>query len=93
MNNNNKKNISQKVSIITLYDSIFWMKIIYCVGINIQSSIFKFLNTRGPCPLRVLLVNPHLQALQPMFAKSHLILANIKQILIHFVYMRDQEKQ
>ena len=55
-----------------------------------------FLITRGPCPLLALLVNPRLQGLrplQPMLAKSHLFLANIEQILIGFVYMRDQEKK
>ena len=52
--------------------------------------------TRGPCPLLALLVNHRsqgLRPLQPMLAKSHLFLANIKQILIRFVYMRDQEKK
>ena len=54
-----------------------------------------FYETRGPCPLLALLVNPRsqgLRPLQPVFAKSHLFLANIKQILMHFIYMRDQEK-
>ena len=48
-----------------------------------------------PCPLLALLVSPRLQGLrplQPMLAKSHLFFANIEQILIRFVYMRDQEK-
>ena len=52
--------------------------------------------TRGPCRLLALLVNPRsqgLRLLQPMLAKSHLILADIKQILIRFVYMSDQEKK
>ena len=55
--------------------------------------ILSFIYT---CPLLALLVNSHsqgLRLLQPILAKSHLNLANIKQILIHFVYMRDQEKQ
>ena len=54
-----------------------------------------FLTARGPCPLLSLLVNrtrTGCTPCKPMLAKSHLILANIKQILIHFVYMRDQEK-
>ena len=55
-----------------------------------------FLTARGPCPLLSLLVNPRsqgLRPLQPMLAKSNLLLANIKQILIHFLYTRDQEKK
>ena len=58
---------------------------------------FLFLyRTRGPCPVLALLVNPSLQGLrplQPIIAKSHLFLANVKQIIIRFVYMRDQEKK
>ena len=55
-----------------------------------------FYNTRGHCPLLALLVNSRLQGLrhlQPMLAKSYLFLTNIEQILIRFVYMRDQEKR
>ena len=47
-------------------------------------------------PLLALLVNPRSQGLRPlqaMLAKSHLFLANIEQILIRFVYMRNQEKE
>ena len=33
-----------------------------------------------------------MRPLQPMLAKSHLFLANIEQILVRFVYMKDQEK-
>ena len=54
-----------------------------------------FFPTRGSYPLLALLVNPRLQGLrplQPMLAKSHLFLANIEQILIRFVYVKDQEK-
>ena len=56
----------------------------------------KFITTRGPCPLLALLVNPRwqgLRPLQPILAKPHLFLANIEQILIGFVNMRDQEKK
>ena len=57
---------------------------------------FFFTGTRGPCPLLALLVNPRLQGLRPlqsMLAKPHLFLANVEQILIGFVYMRDEEKK
>ena len=65
------------------------------VTISYQQLYFLLI-TRGACPLLALLVNPLLKGLrplQPMLAKSHLILANIEQILIRFVYMRDQEKK
>ena len=58
--------------------------------------ILIFTITRGPCPLLALLVKPRSQGLsplQPVLAKSHLFLANIKQILMRFVYMSDQGKK
>ena len=57
---------------------------------------FFLLKLGGLAPLLALLVNPRLQGLrplQPMLGKSHLFLANMEQILIRFVYMRDQEKK
>ena len=59
-------------------------------------TIHNILNTRGPYPLLTLLVNPRsqgLRPLQPMLAKPQLFHANTKEILIRFVYMRDQVKK
>ena len=62
--------------------SVVWLQILFII--------------RGLSPLLALLVKPRsqrLRALQAMLAKFHLFLANIKQILIRFAYMRDQEKK
>ena len=55
-----------------------------------------FISTRGTCPLLALLVKPRSQSLRPlraMLTNSHLFHAIIKQILIRFVSVRDQEKR
>ena len=72
----------------------FTMKGFLVLAESSNFGIFSF--TRGPCPLLALLINPFLQGLrplQPMLPKSHLFLAKIEQILIRFVYMRDQERK
>ena len=62
---------------------------------TIHRQNFFFTKTRGLC-IFALLVNRRSQGLRPlraMLAKSHLFLANIKQILMRYVYMRNQEKK